>query len=102
RVAILVSGVISLTLTPMLCSRFLRAEADSHNPGPFSLSCERAYQWLLNHYERGLKWVLRHQHFTLVVALLTMAATLSLYRIVPKGFFPQQDTGVIMGATEAS
>ncbi len=100
--AILVSGVISLTLTPMLCSRFLRAEADSPGPGKFSRACERGYQWLLGHYETGLKWVLRHQRFTLVVALLTMAATVWLYRVVPKGFFPQQDTGVIMGATEAS
>jgi multidrug efflux pump subunit AcrB len=100
--AILVSGVISLTLTPMLCSRFLRSEADSPRPGAFSLACEHSYQWLLGHYERGLKWVLRHQRFTLVVTLLTMVATIWLYTIVPKGFFPQQDTGVIMGATEAS
>jgi multidrug efflux pump subunit AcrB len=101
-VAILVSGVISLTLTPMLCSRFLRAEADSPKPGRFSLVCERGYQWLLGHYETGLKWVLRHQRFMLVVTLLTMVATVWLYILVPKGFFPQQDTGVIMGTTEAS
>ena len=100
--AILVSGVISLTLTPMLCSRFLRAEADSPKPGRFSQGCERSYQWLLDHYATGLKWVLRHQGFTLVVALLTMVATVWLYRVVPKGFFPQQDTGVLMGTTEAS
>src|SRR5881396_1458523 len=100
--AILVSGVISLTLTPMLCSRFLRAAADSPRPGRFSLACEQGYQWLLGHYETGLKWVLRHQRFTLVVALLTMLATVWMYRVVPKGFFPQQDTGLIMGATEAS
>jgi hydrophobe/amphiphile efflux-1 (HAE1) family protein len=100
--AILVSGVISLTLTPMLCSRFLRAEVDSPKPGIFSRACEHSYQWLLGYYEAGLKWVLRHQRFTLVIALLTMAATVWLYIIVPKGFFPQQDTGVILGATEAS
>ncbi len=100
--AILVSGVISLTLTPMLCSRFLRAEADSPEPGKFSRACEWSYQWLLGHYETSLKWVLRHQYSTLVVTVLTMVATVWLYRIVPKGFFPQQDTGVIMGATEAS
>ena len=100
--AILVSGVVSLTLTPMLCSRLLRAEADSPKPGRFSLACERGYQWLLGHYEAGLKWVLRHHGVTLVVALLTMVATLWLYRVVPKGFFPQQDTGLVMGATEAS
>src|SRR4026208_983604 len=85
--AILVSGVISLTLTPMLCSRFLRAESESTTPGTFSRACERGYQWLLNGYEAGLKWVLRHHGFTLVVALLTMAATVWLYTVVPKGFF---------------
>jgi len=100
--AILVSGVISLTLTPMLCSHFLRAEADSPKPGKFSRACEHSYQWLLGHYVAGLKWVLRHQRFTLVVTLLSMVATVWLYAIVPKGFFPQQDTGVIMGTTEAS
>ena len=100
--AILVSGVISLTLTPMLCSRFLRAEADCPRPGMFSRLCERGYQWLLGHYETGLQWVLQHHHFTLVIWLLTMAATIYLYRIVPKGFFPQQDTGIIMGTTEAA
>jgi hydrophobe/amphiphile efflux-1 (HAE1) family protein len=100
--AILVSGIISLTLTPMLCSRFLRAESESTTPGAFSRACERCYQWLLNGYEAGLKWVLRHHGFTLVVALLTMAATVWLYTVVPKGFFPQQDTGTLMGTTEAS
>jgi hydrophobe/amphiphile efflux-1 (HAE1) family protein len=100
--AILVSGVISLTLTPMLCSRFLRAEADSPEPGRFSRACEHAYRWLLGYYEAGLKWVLRRQRFTLVVTGLTTVATVWLYTVVPKGFFPQQDTGVIMGATEAS
>ncbi len=100
--AILVSGVISLTLTPMLCSRFLRAEKESDVSGKFSRACERGYEWLLGHYETGLKWVLRHHGFTLIVALLTMVATVWLYRIVPKGFFPQQDTGVLMGTTEAA
>jgi multidrug efflux pump subunit AcrB len=100
--AILVSGIISLTLTPMLCSRFLRAEADSPKPGKFSRACEHSYQRLLGWYQAGLQWVLRHQRFTLVVTLLTMVATVWLYTVVPKGFFPQQDTGVIMGATEAS
>jgi hypothetical protein len=85
--AILVSGVISLTLTPMLCSRFLRAEADSPKPGKFSRACERGYQWLLGHYETGLKWVLRHQRFTLAVTLLTMAATVWLTPSCRKDFF---------------
>ncbi len=101
-VSILVSGVISLTLTPMLCARFLRSEADSPPPGRFSHACERAYQWLLGRYETGLKWVLRHQGLTLVVAAVIMAVTVWLYILVPKGFFPQQDTGVVMGSTVAA
>ena len=100
--AIFVSGIISLTLTPMLCSRFLRAEADLPVPNAFSHACEKAFQWLLGHYEAGLKWVLQHHAFTLGVALFTMVATVWLYVIVPKGFFPQQDTGGLMGTTEAS
>jgi hydrophobe/amphiphile efflux-1 (HAE1) family protein len=100
--AILVSGVISLTLTPMLCARFLRPSADAPAQGPFSRACERAFQWLLITYEAGLRWVLRHQHLTLAVTVLTMFATAWLYSVVPKGFFPQQDTGVVMGTTEAS
>jgi hydrophobe/amphiphile efflux-1 (HAE1) family protein len=100
--AIFVSGIISLTLTPMLCSRFLRAEVDLPPPNQFSRTCEKAFQWLLGHYEAGLKWVLQHHAFTLGVACLTMVATIGLYVVVPKGFFPQQDTGSLMGTTEAS
>jgi hydrophobe/amphiphile efflux-1 (HAE1) family protein len=101
--AILVSGVISLTLTPMLCSRFLKPE--SAYKGKKTLAY-RASEWsfdqVLRIYEGGLKWVLRHQGFMLVVAGLTMVATVWLYMKIPKGFFPQQDTGVIMGTTEAA
>jgi len=100
--AILVSGVISLTLTPMLCSRFLKSEASQPPPGRFYHLCEGAYNWMLGHYEAGLKWVLRHQTFMLVVTFLTFCATLGLYAVVPKGFFPQQDTGLLVGITEAS
>jgi len=100
--AILVSGVISLTLTPMMCSRFLKAEASRPPLGAFQLACERAFDWMRGHYETGLKWVLRRQPFMLLVAFLTFCATIWLYRLVPKGFFPQQDTGMMMGITEAS
>jgi HAE1 family hydrophobic/amphiphilic exporter-1 len=100
--AILVSGVISLTLTPMLCSRFLRAEKTYEAPGTFYRVSEGAYNWILGGYSRGLKWVLSHQHFMLLVAFVTFAATIWLYAVVPKGFFPQQDTGLIMGRTEAA
>ena len=100
--AIFVSGVISLTLTPMLCSRFLRPESSYRKPGIFIRACERSFNWLLGHYETGLKWVLQHHSFMLGVWLLTLVATLMLYRAVPKGFFPQQDTGIIMGTTDAA
>src|SRR5437588_1866011 len=100
--AILVSGVISLTLTPMLCSRFLRTESSYSEPGIFYRASEAAFKWLLGHYERGLKWVLANQGLTLLVTLITFLATLGLYHIVPKGFFPQQDTGVMIGVTEAA
>jgi hydrophobe/amphiphile efflux-1 (HAE1) family protein len=101
-IAVLVSGVLSLTLTPMLCSRFLRPESSYSKPGLFYRACEGAFNLLLGGYEAGLRWVLRHQPFMLVVFGATLVATLTLYRFVPKGFFPQQDTGSIMGTTEAA
>ncbi|HTL59131.1 MAG TPA: efflux RND transporter permease subunit [Candidatus Limnocylindrales bacterium] len=100
--AVLVSGVLSLTLTPMMCSRFLRAEASYGPPGLFYRLSERGFNWLLSGYETSLKWVLRHQHFMLVVFFVTLAGTISLYKFIPKGFFPQQDTGSLMGTTEAA
>src|SRR5205814_154634 len=92
--AILVSGIISLTLTPMLCSRFLKAERDYGPPGLFYRVSERSFNWILRHYERSLKWVLKHQAFMLAITVITFAGTILLYRFVPKGFFPQQDTAV--------
>ena len=100
--AILVSGVISLTLTPMLCSRFLKPESAYGPPGIFNRLSEGAYLFVLGIYSRSLKWVLRHQFFMLCVALVTFHATVWLYVIVPKGFFPQQDNGVLGGNTDAS
>jgi hydrophobe/amphiphile efflux-1 (HAE1) family protein len=100
--AILVSGVISLTLTPMLCSRFLRPESGYGPPGIFYRMSERAFNWLLAEYEAGLRFVLRFQTPMLLVALATIAGTFYLYIHVPKGFFPQQDTGVLVASTKAS
>jgi len=100
--AILVSGVISLTLTPVLCSRFLKKEADYRAPGWMMRMMERGFNELLAGYETGLRWVLCHQTFMLLVAIATIVATVWLYIVVPKGFFPQQDTGFLMGTTEAA
>jgi multidrug efflux pump subunit AcrB len=100
--AILVSGVISLTLTPMLCSRFLKPEAACRKPGWFNRTCEGSFNWLLDHYTTGLRWVLRHPVFMMLVWLGTLVATVRLYQAVPKGFFPQQDTGIVMGSTDAA
>ena len=100
--AILVSGVISLTLTPMLCSRFLRPEASYSRSNAFVRGSERAFNALLAIYERGLKWVLRHQIVMMLVTAATIAGTVWLYRVIPKGFFPQQDTGMLSGVVKAS
>lgn len=100
--AVLVSGVLSLTLTPMMCSRFLRAEASYGEPGRFYRAAERAFNWLLGGYKGALGWVLRNQPFMLLVFFATIGSTAWLYKSVPKGFFPQQDTGSLMGTTEAA
>jgi multidrug efflux pump subunit AcrB len=100
--AVLVSGVLSLTLTPMMCSRFLRPESSYPEGGFFYRACERGFNWLLGGYDTGLRWVLRHQLFMGIVFLFTLATTIVLYAKVPKGFFPQQDTGILFGTTEAS
>jgi multidrug efflux pump len=100
-VAIAVSLVLSLTTTPMMCAKFLR----QHNPSERSrayLFGERAFNGLLAGYDRGLRWVLRHQNITLLIAVGTLALNIYLYVIVPKGFFPQEDTGRLGGAARAS
>jgi multidrug efflux pump subunit AcrB len=101
-IAVLVSGVLSLTLTPMLCSRFLRAESSYGKPGLFYRIAERGFNWLLGGYRACLGWVLANQSFMLLVFFGTICATVWLYKTVPKGFFPQQDTGSMMGTTEAA
>ncbi|HEX3175226.1 MAG TPA: efflux RND transporter permease subunit, partial [Methylomirabilota bacterium] len=98
--AILVSAVVSLTLTPMMCAKLLKP-ATEHHPGRFARAAERAFDGLLAFYGRTLGWVLRHQGLTLLVAVGTLALTLFLYTVVPKGLFPVQDTGVILGISEA-
>jgi multidrug efflux pump len=100
-VTILVSAAVSLTLTPMMCSRLLKAKADQKKRGRFYEASERVWDRVITFYSRTLQWVLKRQRATLVVAVATLAATIFLYVIVPKGFFPVQDTGVIQGISEA-
>jgi multidrug efflux pump len=100
-VTILVSAAVSLTLTPMMCSRLLKAKADVKKRGRFYEASERMFNGVIAFYARTLKVVLQHQGVTLIVAVATLAATVFLYVIVPKGFFPVQDTGVIQGISEA-
>ncbi len=99
-IAILVSALVSLTLTPMLCGRFLKAEHPDRAGGWFYETMERFFDGLLHGYERGLKWVLKHQIFTLVVELATVAVTVWLFFQLPFGLFPQQDTGLLVGFSE--
>ena len=99
-VTILVSAIVSLTLTPMMCAKLLRHKADADRSRLYHAS-ERAFEAIIAFYGRTLQWVLRHQPATLLVALATLGCTLWLYAIIPKGFFPVQDTGVIMGISEA-
>jgi multidrug efflux pump len=99
-VAISVSLLVSLTATPMMCARLLRKESDIQRGRLYRLS-ERGFQWILDTYERTLTWVLQHQPLMLLVTLGTIAFTIYLYFIVPKGFFPQQDTGRLIGNIQA-
>jgi multidrug efflux pump len=99
-VTILVSAVVSLTLTPMMCARMLRHKAESEQ-GWFYRTSERGFTAIINLYGQMLRWVLRHQTMTLVVAVATLGMTVWLYIMVPKGFFPVQDTGGILGISEA-
>ena len=99
-VTIVVSAVVSLTLTPMMASRILK-----HNPrekqGRFYLASERVFDSMIAFYGRTLKFVLGHQFITLMIALGTLVLTIFLYIIIPKGFFPVQDTGIIQGISQA-
>ncbi|MBR0907145.1 efflux RND transporter permease subunit [Bradyrhizobium liaoningense] len=99
--SLLLSLVISLTLTPMMCARLLKDDSRKKH-GRLYLLFERGFDALLALYARGLRVVLRHRFVTLLVMLSTVALTGYLYVIIPKGFFPQQDTGQIVGITEAA
>ncbi|WP_122499983.1 MdtB/MuxB family multidrug efflux RND transporter permease subunit [Pseudomonas viridiflava] len=100
-VAILISLVVSLTLTPMMCARLLKREPREEEQSRFYRASGAWIDWLVHVYGGGLRWVLKHQPLTLLVAIGTLGLTVLLYIIVPKGFFPVQDTGVIQGISEA-
>ena len=98
---ILVSAFVALTLSPMMCSLFLRDEKHARH-GRLYLIIEEGFNKMLAAYTRGLDFVLQHQRATLYVFLATVAASTLLYVIIPKGFFPQQDTGIIVGISDAA
>jgi multidrug efflux pump len=99
--AVVISGLVSLTLTPMMCAYLLRPAKDQRE-GHLSALVRRGFEAMRRGYERSLRWVLVHKRFTLTVTVLALAASLHLYLIVPKGFLPQQDTGLIIGTTDAA
>jgi multidrug efflux pump len=99
-VTILVSAFVSLTLTPMLSAKLLKHKPESEQ-NVFYRRSEELFQYVIAKYGQGLRWVLDHQAFMLLVTLATFILTIYLYMIVPKGFFPEQDTGVLLGITAA-
>ena len=99
-VTIVISAVVSLTLTPMMCATLLRHTPPERQGRVYRWS-ERVFARIIERYGTSLRWVLGHQPATLVVAAATLVLTVALYVVVPKGFFPLQDTGVIQGISEA-
>jgi HAE1 family hydrophobic/amphiphilic exporter-1/multidrug efflux pump len=97
---VMISAFVSLTLTPMMCSRFLSNPKQRRNPD--AGVSDRSARGLLGVYDWSLRWVLRHQRLTLAGLMLTIAGAGYLYATIPKGFFPQQDTGFIFGLSEAA
>jgi multidrug efflux pump subunit AcrB len=100
-VAIATSLLVSLSTTPMLCAQFLKSR-DAHRHGAIYRATERAFLWLHGEYASALRWVLRHQVLILCIAIGTAVLNVYLFKIVPKGFFPQQDTGRLSGRTVAA
>jgi multidrug efflux pump len=99
-IAVLVSLLISLTLTPMMCAKLLQPH-EPDKQGRFSRACERAFNWLHRGYETSLPWALNHSMVTLLILLVTICFNVYLYSMVPKGFFPQQDIGRLIGSIQA-
>ncbi|MFL5397338.1 MAG: efflux RND transporter permease subunit, partial [Myxococcales bacterium] len=99
-IAIGVSAVLSLTLTAMMCAHLLKPHGEEKH-SRLTQASERGFEWMIEKYSVGVDWVLRHQFFTLVVTIATLALTAFLAVVIPKGFFPLQDTGLLVGVTEA-
>jgi multidrug efflux pump len=100
-ITILISAVVSLTLVPMLCAKLLRARAERRPQGKIARKSEEYFEKTIAQYDRLLVWVLDHQPLTMLVAVVTFVLTVVLYILIPKGFFPVQDTGLIQAITQA-
>ena len=100
-VAVVVSAIVSLTLTPMMCAHLLKPHP-REQPGSLGHRLDRGFEWVAARYGLSLRWVLRHRHPTLVLTVLTLIGAVALYVVVPKGFLPQQDTGIIVGVNESA
>jgi len=100
-IAVAISAVLSLTLTATMCAHLLKERGHEAKPGPVAAALERGFNGMLDFYRFGLDWVLSHQITTLVATVATLALTVVLAIEIPKGFFPQQDTGLLLGVTEA-
>jgi multidrug efflux pump len=99
-IAVVTSAIVSLTLTPMMCSRLLRQQAEGPPSGGITKIFHGAVDWSVEIYRKSLDWVLRHETLTLVVTGATLVATIWLYIVIPKGFLPLQDTGLIFAVME--
>ncbi len=100
-VALIVSAIVSLTVTPVMCRVFLHLDR-RRRPGPVASAMERGFRSVLRRYDASLAWVMRRPRATLALTVATLAVTVGLYWFIPKGFFPQQDTGQILATTEAA
>ena len=100
-VAVIMSAFVSLTLTPVMCAQFLKRESHDHKRGRLNQMCEDIFEGWLRLYDRGLHWVFRHEFITLMSTIVLVFVTGYLYVTIPKGFFPEQDTGFIFGQAEA-
>jgi multidrug efflux pump len=100
-VTIVISAVVSLTLVPMMCAKLVRHRPEAER-SRFDRGAERGFNWVIGHYDRALRVVFDHQPLTLFIAVVTLVVTVLLYIVVPKGFFPVQDTGVLQGISVAA